>query len=101
MPQPRKYESPAARQAAYRARHAAHNGPVARPGVPGYSKWRKQIKEACALLDEVYEEVSDWMQERSERWQDSYRAGDLAADKDELWTVIDTLGGLSVLASKE
>lgn len=98
MPQPRKYDSPAAKQAAYRARHAAQNGPVARSGVPGYPKWRKQVREACALLDAVYEEINVWKQERSGRWQESYRAGDLDADADELWTIIDALGGLNVLA---
>lgn len=97
MGRPRVYATPAARTAAYRARRSAQNTPAEPKSAPGYTKWRRQVREARALLDDVYEELSAWMQDRSERWQESDRAGDLEAEKDELWTIIDTLEGMSVL----
>jgi hypothetical protein len=36
------------------------------------------------------------MKERSERWQESDRAGDLDADRDKLWEIIDGLEALSI-----
>jgi len=101
MPQPRKYESQAAKQRAYRARLASQNRPTAKPGAPGYPRWRKAIAEATALLDSVYEELNEWMQERSEKWQESDRAGELEADKDMLYEATELLANLAILAPKE
>jgi hypothetical protein len=96
MPIPRKYESQAEKQKAYRARRA-NQEPAARAAVtPGYAKWRKTIREAFALLTTTYDELDAWMKERSERWQESDRAADLEADRDKLWEILDGLEELSI-----
>ncbi len=74
MPRPRKYASPAARQAAYRARCAraqATSPPV--PLVPGYRRWAVLLQQAQHCLDQMAEEMAVYWEEHSERWQDSER----------------------------
>ena len=95
MGRPRVYDTPAARAKAWRDRHA-QDAPATRPGAPGYAKWRNVIQEAYALLSATYDELDAWMKERSERWQESDRAGDLDADRDKLWEIIDGLEALSI-----
>lgn len=97
MPQPKVYETVAERQRAYRQRKAAEGrkGPV---GAPGYAKWRKEVSQAYAALERVHDEVSAWMEERSDQWQESDRAGELAADRDQLQEVLEVLAGLQLLA---
>ena len=96
MGRPKVYATPAERTAAYRARRAAQDAPGARSASPGYTKWRKAIQEARALLSATYEELGDWMTERSERWHESDRGGDLEADKDRLYEILDGLDELSI-----
>ena len=96
MPTPRIYENQAARQKAYRARRAAKESPDMLDGIPGYAKWRKVTHEARVLLSATYDELDEWMKDRSERWQESDRAGELAADRDKLWEIIDSLEDLSI-----
>ncbi len=96
MPRPRMYESRAAKQRAYRARRAAETGQKTRPGAPGYAKWRKAIQEAYTLLESTYEELHAWMAERSDRWHESDRAGELDADRDRLYEILEGLDELSI-----
>jgi len=100
MPRPRQYESLAAKQAAYRARRAASESAQARPGAPGYAKWRKAIAQAYGLLEATYEELDGWMADRSERWQEGEAAGELEADRDQLCAIMEDLAGLNRLAPK-
>lgn len=97
MPQPRIYTDAAARQRAYRAR-LAERAAAADTRVPGYRKWRAAIQGAYDALEATYEEINIWKQERSERWQESDRAGDLEADYEALAEVLEQLAGLAVLA---
>ena len=96
MGRPKVYATPAERTAAYRARRAAQDAPGARSASPGYTKWRKAVQEATSLLSTTYDELDAWTKERSERRQESDRAGELAADKDKLWEIIDGLEDLSI-----
>jgi hypothetical protein len=80
----------------YRARRAAQNAPRTVVGAPGYAKWRKAIQEAHTLLSATYDELDAWMKDRSERWQEGDRAGDLDADRDRLWEILDGLDDLSI-----
>lgn len=95
MPQPRKYTDVAERQRAYRARKKTV---AAAPstGTPGYSKWRKELREASDTINRVYEEMHYWIQERSERWQESDRGASMEADRDELWEISDKLNDLGI-----
>lgn len=102
------YEDQAARQRAWRAREKAKAAARVAAGFEAkypptltpmlqYRQWRKATGEAMALLERVYEELEAFMQERSERWHESDRGGELEAEKDELYGVLDTLAGLEVL----
>lgn len=84
MPQHRKYDSPAARQAAYHKRTeqakqeqlSAKGLPTvpAIPTIPGYPRWRRAIEQTRFMLELVHTEMEDYAQERSEQWQETERA---------------------------
>ena len=82
MPTPRKYASHAERQAAYRRRLAARRAPLpahgapTEPGVPsqpGRGRWRGLLRQATRLLETTGQEMEEYYQQRSERWQESER----------------------------
>ena len=75
MPTPRKFESGAQRQAAYRARHKAGGEPqgvACAVGSP-YRRWLAMRKQALILLELVVSEMETYHTQRSEPWQDSQR----------------------------
>lgn len=75
MPIPRHYATNADRQAAYRARRAAHvvASMPAPPPVPGYRRWAALLTQARRLLEEVAAEMTVYEAERSEAWRNSER----------------------------
>ncbi len=87
MPQPRKYETRAEQQAAYRKRRAASERALlaqkglpplpAIPTLPGNARWRAMIEQAHTLISGAAAEMQSYHDDRSERWQDSAKAGDL------------------------
>ena len=89
MPQPRKYETRSAQQAAYRKRRAASDRELlaqkglpplpAIPTIPGNARWRAMIQQAHALLFTAAEEIQSYHDERSEPWQEGPRAEQLLA----------------------
>lgn len=102
MPTPRKYDNPAQRQAAYRARQAAAQGSVpAIPTVPGYRRFRAMTGAALALLADVHHEMEDYYQERSESWQESERGEVFTERMDALDEIIEMLEAMDGPAKKE
>lgn len=83
MPTPRQYPTAAARQAAYRARQAearrqeqVTNGLPALPALatlPGTARWEALLRQAHLLLQTVQEEMQEYHDQRSERWQEAER----------------------------
>jgi len=83
MPQLKKYDSRAARQAAYRQRCArsraqqlSQKGLPALPAVatiPGYARWRSALCQAQSTLSLVLSEMQQYYDDRSETWQESDR----------------------------
>jgi hypothetical protein len=83
MPQPKKYASPAERQAAFRARReqgrqaeAAAKGLPALPSIPsipGWPRWNAAFQAAHQLIAQSLREMQDYCEERSESWQESER----------------------------
>ena len=83
MPQIKKYQSNAQRQAAYRNRwtkeplnlFAAQELPssTATPRPPGERQWSQRMKQAGLILENISEEMRSHYQSRSERWQESER----------------------------
>ena len=86
MPQPRKYASPAERQAAFRVRREqvrqaelATKGLPALPvisSIPGWPRWNASFQAAHQLIAESLSEMQDYFEERSESWQESQRGED-------------------------
>ena len=81
MPTPRKHESAAACQAAYRKRQAeARRVELLRKGLPtlpaiptmpGTARWDKMLAEISATLHTVIGEREEYQEDRSESWQES------------------------------
>ena len=89
MPQPRKYETRSAQQAAYRKRRALSDQELlaqkglpplpAIPTMPGNARWRAMIQQAHTLLLTAAEEIQSYHDDRSEPWQEGQKAEDLLA----------------------
>ena len=102
MPTPRKYESPAQRQAAYRARRAAaEKGLPPIPTIPGYRRWQAMMGAALALLADIHREMDDYHQERSESWRDSDRGEAFLERMDSTREIIDLLEAMDTPTKKE
>lgn len=95
MPQPRKYEDAAAKQRAYRARRQAEQ--LQQPATaPTYQKWRKALLQASSILQATQQDIDEWMQQRSDRWQDSERGAEMQEDCDELAGMVETIATLHI-----
>jgi hypothetical protein len=105
MPTPRRYASPAERQAAYRRRCAAlrskeleAKGMPPLPAVaslPGHRRWQALIRQASQLLQTVQAEMGAYYEERSENWQASERG---EAFLDRLQAIQETQAAVEELA---
>ena len=104
MPQPRKYETRAQQQAAYRSRRAASDRerlaqkglpPLpAIPTIPGIVRWKAMIQQAHMLLSDAVVEMQNYHDDRSEPWQESVNAEDLLARVEHLQETIVQLQGI-------
>ena len=104
MPQPRKYNSAAARQASYRQRcesarlrQLAEKGLPALPAVPtipGRVRWRQAISAAHALLTQVAQEMSDYYDERSDTWQEGPQGEEFHEQLEAVCDVQEQVGNL-------
>jgi len=84
MPETKKHLSNAARQRAYRCRQnaarraeqAAKGLPAlaAIPTMPSLGRWRALRANAVKLLETLASEMQDYVDDRSEEWQDSDKA---------------------------
>jgi hypothetical protein len=105
MPQPKKYASPAARQAAYRQRcEQARQGTLARKGLPslpviatmpGWPRWNASFRSAQELIAETLGEMADYFEDRSESWQESERGEDHQEKMTSVEAVLDALTDLT------
>ena len=106
MPQPRKYASPAARQAAYHLRTEQTRREQLRakglpttpaiPTIPGYPRWRRAIEQAQCLLEMVHTEMEQYADQRSEHWQESERAQTLQQQMEDVSEAQDKLNDLQL-----
>ena len=84
MPQRRKYDSDALRQAAYRVRQAVAQGEQLRSKglpalpapaqIPGRARWRSAIESASQRVEQTAMEMQHYYDDRSEMWQETARA---------------------------
>lgn len=106
MPTPRKYESPAQRQAAYRARLVAAQDELLTskglpslppiPAMPGHRRWEAMIRMAFSLLQSAYAEMQGYFDERSESWCDSDRGEAFTERMDYLAELLDSFEALGI-----
>ena len=104
MPTPKKHNSNAQRQAAYRKRQELARQierqqkglpPLpAIPAMPGTRRWTHMLEQARILVDTVKQEREDYYEERSESWQESDRGYDFLQGTEALDAVIDAIDGL-------
>ena len=97
MPQPRKHENPAHRQAAYRARteqarasQLRERGLPALPTIatmPGTNRWNAMFRHVEQMLCTAQAEMTDYFDGRSEAWQES----DRGAEHQERLTAVEAL----------
>jgi hypothetical protein len=75
MPMPRKYESSAEKQAAYRLRCKQRELIVANsiPSTPGRRRWRAMLGQALYLIEQAGREMEAYHDQRPESWQESER----------------------------
>ena len=104
MPTPKKHNSNAQRQAAYRKRQDVARQierqqkglpPLsAIPTMPGTRRWTHMLEHARILVDTVKQEREDYYDERSEAWQDSDKGADFQQGNEALDAVLDAINGL-------
>ena len=100
MPQPRKHDSHAARQAAYRKRQAQALSSCHAPGkplppgptvptIPGWARWRRAMADIEKQMKTIESEMQSYYDQRSERWQDSERAEEFQERLDDLSSALE------------
>lgn len=104
MPTPRKHNSNALRQAAYRKRQemASHAERQLQcfpplpliPTMPGTRRWTRMLENARTFVETVIQEREDYYGERSEAWQDSDKGCDFQQNTEALDAVLDAFDGL-------
>ena len=88
MSEPRKYLTNADRQRAWRQRqqaaqqqHLSQRGLPALPALPtlaGTPRWNAGLAMAQALVAMVHQEMTDYAQQRSQRWQEGERGAEFS-----------------------
>jgi hypothetical protein len=105
MPQPRKHDTPAQRQAAYRARtEATRSAELAQrglpslpsiPSLPGTLRWNAALRYITAMLTTVQTEMRDYFEDRSESWQEGERGEEHQEKMASVEAVLDALSDLN------
>jgi len=90
----------AQRQAAYRRRRrAAIDGLMTARGlptlpavstIPRWPRWKEAMNRIAAQLEVIEREMTDYYEERSERWQESQRAEAFDENLNVLRTIMET-----------
>ena len=99
MPQPKKHNSHAERQAAYRKRQRQElaarledKGLPPLPAIstiPGHPRWNQAMSNIEAQMMRIQAEMEFYYHERSERWQESDRATEFEQKMDDLREALD------------
>jgi len=104
MPTPRKYQTDAERQAAYRQRQAQARRAEQQekglpplpsvPTMPGEKRWQAMTDQARALLGAQRDEMQSYYDEHSEAWQESDKGASLRERIDAIGEMLDQLDAL-------
>ena len=107
MPQPKKHDTPAARQAAYRKRceQARRIELVSRgipplpaiPTLPGWSRWNASLRMAQDLTERTLVEMEQYFDDRSETWQECDRGEEHQRGIDLVQAVLDSMSDLLLI----
>ena len=101
MPQERKHENSAGRQAAYRKRCERERIQTLKskglpqlpaiPTIPGWPRWKTSLSTARDLVERTVEEMQEYFDERSEEWQESERAVEFQEHIDTVQSMLDEM----------
>ena len=96
MPRPRKFESDAQRQRAYRSRKREALPPglprtASVASMPSLARWKSLLSKAELLLRGAQGEMESYFDERSENWQESERGEALRERKQNLENALEAL----------
>jgi hypothetical protein len=101
VPTPKRYQTNAQRQAAYRQRCAAATQallatkrlpPLANiPSIPSHPRWRAMAANARTLLLAIGQEMNDYYDQRSDAWRDTEQADDLGEQIEAVQEAIQSL----------
>lgn len=104
MPQQKKHHTNAARQQAYRIRceQARHHSLAAKglpslpliPTLPGWTRWNASFAAAHELIAQSLSEMQNYLDDRSEGWQESERGQDHQERIASVEAALDALGEL-------
>ena len=104
MPQQKKHNNRAARQAAYRARcERARRAALSAKGLPslptiatlpGWKRWNASFTAAQELIETALDEMRDYYDERSETWQESERGDEHQERISTVEEALDAVSGL-------
>ena len=102
MPVVRKHASPAARQAAYRARCKTRGDSASDGHSSGsvYSRWKSNRQQALGLLEQVSSEMENYHNQRSDAWQDSDRGEAFVEMMESVADIVEALRQLSTNPSE-
>jgi len=105
MPQDRKYASSAGRQAAYRKRcERARRIEMAAKGLPalpaistmaGWPRWNASIEAARELVERTVDEMQEYFDERTEKWQEGDKGGECQEKIDSTQILLDAFSELT------
>lgn len=104
MPQPKRHQSAAAKQRAYRQRLEAKFGASACPGqtpkaspvplIPSTARWRSMREQAMGLLGILKTEMENYLADRSDNWQESEKGETFQEKLDLLQEALDVLASI-------
>ena len=102
MPVVRKHASPAARQAAYRARCKTRGDSAPNGYASGsvYRRWKSNRQQALGLLEQVNSEMENYHNQRSDAWQDSDRGEAFVEMMESVADIVEALRQLSTNPSE-
>lgn len=104
MPTPRRYQTDAQRQSAYRERQSAARRAEQQakglpplptiPTMPGEKRWQGMADHARVLLQAMRDEMQSYFDDRSETWQEGDKGEAMQGRIDALDGVIDQLDNI-------
>lgn len=106
MPTPRKYESLAQKQAAYRQRRQQavqdqqrEKSLPALPAIaamPGTARWEQTLRYIETMVIQLQDEIQEYVDQRSDAWRETERAEQMQNNLQTLEEILDNLQSIQI-----